>query len=82
MSRFCVSAVIASTALVLSFGAANAGPRHQHNQDVKAQCIRDAEAQNLTGHAYHVAVKQCRQNGVSTNSTQPRANQPSPYAIC
>jgi len=36
---------------------------HQHNSSVKAQCIADADAKNLTGHERHAAIKNCRQEG-------------------
>jgi hypothetical protein len=38
--------------------------------DVKAQCVAKADAQNLTGHARHVAVKQCKQEGMSFSLTR------------
>jgi hypothetical protein len=68
MSRFCASAVIALTALVLSFNAANPGAKRQHNSSVKAQCVSDAESKNLAGHDYDVAVRGCRQNGSFTGA--------------
>jgi hypothetical protein len=61
--------VLFIAALVLgpfvSSSAAYAGAKRVHNNDVRAQCIAKADAENLTGHARHVAVKQCREEGSS-----------------
>jgi hypothetical protein len=54
-----------AASIFASSGAAYAGPKHIHNMDVKAQCNAKADAENLTGHARHVAVKQCKQEGFS-----------------
>jgi hypothetical protein len=43
--------------------SAYAGTKHIHNMDTKAQCIAKADADNLTGHERHAAIKQCRENG-------------------
>ena len=52
--------------IFVSSGAAYAGgAKHVHNMDVKAQCAAKADAENLTGHERHVAVKQCKQEGMS-----------------
>jgi hypothetical protein len=56
-------ALLISTCLFVSSGAAYAGTKHIHNMDVKAQCIAKADADNLTGHERHVTIKQCRQDG-------------------
>ena len=51
---------------LLGSNAAYAGTKHIHNMDVKAQCAAKADAENLTGHERHVAVKQCKQEGMSS----------------
>jgi hypothetical protein len=45
----------------LGSNSAYSGAKHIHNMDVKAQCIAKADANNLTGHERHAAIKQCRQ---------------------
>ena len=54
-----------TTCIFVSSGAAYAGPKHFHNMDVKAQCAAKTDAENLTGHARHDAIKQCKQEGMS-----------------
>ena len=51
--------------ILASSGAAHAGVKHIHNMDVKVQCNAKADAENLTGHARHAAVKKCREEGSS-----------------
>ena len=51
--------------IFVSSGAAYGGAKHVHNMDVKAQCAAKADAENLTGRERHVAVKQCKQEGMS-----------------
>ena len=58
--------VPAAACIFVSSGAAYAGAKHIHNMDVKAQCAAKADAENLTGHERHVAVKQCKQEGMSS----------------
>ncbi len=60
-----LEAFFIAACMFASSGAAFAGAKHVHNMDVKAQCIVKADAQNLTGHERHVAIKQCRQEGSS-----------------
>jgi hypothetical protein len=54
---------------LMSLNAAYAGAKHQHNLDVKAQCMADADSKGLTGTAYKMEVRKCRQNGSFTSST-------------
>ncbi len=62
--RWLGTVLISACALVDS-NAAYPGARRVHNNDVKAQCIAKADADNLTGHERHLAVKQCREEGAS-----------------
>jgi hypothetical protein len=58
-----LGAALTSACIFASSGAISGGAKHIHNMDVKAQCLAKADADNLTGHERHVAVKQCRQEG-------------------
>ena len=60
--------LVMAACISASSGAAYAGAKHIHNMDVKAQCAAKADAENLTGHERHVAVKQCKQEGTSSYS--------------
>ena len=61
--RWLGSLCLTACFFVGSNGAYAGGAKHIHNMDVKAQCIAKADAENLTGHERHLAVKQCRQEG-------------------
>jgi hypothetical protein len=56
-------AVLLSAGLFASSSAAYAGAKRVHNNQVRADCVAKADAENLTGHERHVAIKQCRQEG-------------------
>jgi hypothetical protein len=58
-----LGAILTSACVFVSSVAAYAGTKHIHNMDVKAQCLAKADADNLTGHERHVAVKQCGEEG-------------------
>ena len=70
-----LGAVCITACIFASSSAAFAGAKHIHNMSVKAECIAKADAQNLTGHERHVAIKQCKQEGSYFSLTGFLSNQ-------
>ena len=60
-----LGAVLMGACMFAGSGVAIAGAKRVYNNNVKAQCIAKADAENLTGHARHIAVKQCKEEGLS-----------------
>jgi hypothetical protein len=58
-----VKMIVASMIVVLSFGAAYAGPKAQHASTMKAQCSTDVKSKGLTGQAAKDEFKKCWAGG-------------------
>jgi hypothetical protein len=58
-----VKMIVATAIVVVSVGAAYAGPKTQHMSTMKAQCSTDVKNKGLTGQAAKDEYKKCWAGG-------------------
>jgi hypothetical protein len=58
-----VKMIVAIMIVVVTFGAAYAGPKAQHISTMKAQCSTDVKNKGLTGQAAKAEFKKCWAGG-------------------
>jgi hypothetical protein len=58
-----VKIIVATVIIVVSVGAAYAGPKAQHASTMKAQCSSDVKSKGLTGQAAKDEYKKCWAGG-------------------
>jgi hypothetical protein len=58
-----VKLIVSTMVVVVSFGAAYAGPHAQHVSTMRAQCATDVKSKGLTGQAAKEEYKKCWAGG-------------------